>query len=208
MMGLSFKSLDPRKQIPASLGIGTGKNFFGGVLGLSEDNFFREMNDLFNPVDQMSEHGGNPFGGWSAMKKEQSEKNTPDYFAAKNSAGLIRSQWEDYKARFKPIEMALMNETTYNNPRLVGQAVAEGTAAVDSAYAVGRGMDDRTLRRLGMTRSSDEQAAYERGMNLSQTAERVDAAGRIRQGLEDRDRAIATGSIPNAGRAYGLRSEN
>ena len=128
--------------------------------------------------------------------------------AAALSAQLLRGQWEDYKTRFRPVENALMAESTYNNPALRQQAIATGREHVTRSFDNAQAIDDRNLQRLGMKRSAEEQAAASRVGGVERSAAMVDAANRITQRLVDRDREIAAGGIPNAGRAYGLRSEN
>ena len=207
-MKLSLKSLSPVKQIPASLGYKTNENFFGGVLNLGEDNLLRRADQLGNPVGQMSEYDGDPFGGWKAMGEEkQREDEQAANLIGASTAELIRAQWEDYKQRFRPVENALMQETGYANPQRRGMAIAEGKAAVNSAFDLSAGIDQRNLGRKGMKRTADQQMVYDRLQGLDRAAALTDAEQRIGQLSDDRDRQIAAGGIPNAGRSYGLRSE-
>lgn len=128
--------------------------------------------------------------------------------SANTMGALTRAQWADYLARFQPIEDSLMNMTTYNNPGLVAKEV---TAATESANtAMGVATQNRGLNRAqyGLTATAGQQTAEARQDNLTGAAATVEAANKTRQNLLDRDRLIAVGGIPNAGRAYGLSTES
>ena len=129
---------------------------------------------------------------------------------AKVTAELTRKQWEDYKARFMPTENRLMQMTSYMNPGIVNeqiqQAVGTGgyvTRALDSSAAQAQ----RGFARYGLTPNAAQQRAISRDTGLTRSKAVVDAANRIRQNITDRNQQIATGSIPNAGRSYGLKTE-
>lgn len=119
---------------------------------------------------------------------------------------LTRAQWQDYKERFQPIETALMNKTTYNNPDLVRESIIGGWNTVNKAYDTAIESRGNMLSRYGVNQRADEQAAVERSNQIQRSSALVDTANRIRMRLEDRNREIALGSTPNAGRAYGLSS--
>lgn len=119
---------------------------------------------------------------------------------------LTRAQWQDYKDRFQPIESALMNQTTYNNPDLVKNSIATGMNTVNNAYDSAISARGNMLSRYGVNQRADEQAAASRSSQINRSTALVDTANRIRMRLEDRNREIALGSTPNAGRAYGLSS--
>lgn len=123
--------------------------------------------------------------------------------AANNAAMLLRAQWSDYKARFDPVYREAMRQTTYGNPDLKGETVADALQSVDDAFGRARALDSSRLKGLGMRRTAEEQSVYDRMTDLSRSQERVDAAERAGMRLHDRDREIALGGIPNAGRSYG-----
>ena len=120
---------------------------------------------------------------------------------------LTRSQWADYVSRFSPIENQLMGMTTYNSPGLVSSEIAKGVEIADNASATATGMRAMNRSQYGLTPRAGQQALEARQDNLTRSTAVVDAANRIRQSLIDRNRAIASGTIPNAGRAYGLGTE-
>lgn len=120
---------------------------------------------------------------------------------------LTRAQWQDYQARFVPIENRLMDLTTYNNPELaaaqVSDAMSSAGAAVDTAN------QNRELNRAqyGLTARAGQQQLEARQDSVTRATASMDAANKTRQALIDRNRMIAVGGIPNAGRAYGLSTE-
>lgn len=129
---------------------------------------------------------------------------------AKVTAELTRKQWEDYKARFRPVEDRLMYMTTYNNPELVNQEIASaiGTGGyVHTALNNSASQQQRNFARYGLAPTRAQQTSLDRQNNLSRSTAVVDAANRIRQRITERNQLIATGTIPNAGRSYGLKTE-
>lgn len=120
---------------------------------------------------------------------------------------LTRAQWADYLARFQPIENSLMNMTTYNNPGLVAKEVTAATESANTAMGVATQNRGMNRAQYGLTARPGQQVAENRQDNLTGTAAAVEAANKTRQNLTDRNRLIAVGGIPNAGRAYGLSTE-
>ena len=147
---------------------------------------------------------------------------------AKVTGELTRKQWEDYQNRFVPIENRVMNMTSYNSPWLVTREINQaiggkvmdlapggtgtGSATWDSGY-VNRALDasrdsqERSFARYGIAPNAQQRQALDRQSALTQSTAVVDAANRIRQRISERNQSIAQGTIPNAGRSYGLKSE-
>ena len=121
---------------------------------------------------------------------------------------LTRAQWEDYQLRFQPKEDQLMNMTSYKNPAVVGIEVDNAIQGAQRASEVSQGVASRNFARYGLTMDAARQTATNRANALAASTASVDAANRARFGIMDRDRAIAVGASPNAGRSYGLRSES
>jgi hypothetical protein len=125
-----------------------------------------------------------------------------------NTVGqLTRAQWADYVSRYSPIENRLMNMTTYNSPELVSQEVGSATAAAGTALDVAAGNRSLSRAQFGLTARTGQQQLEGRQINLAKSTAMVDAANRTRQVLADRNRMIAVGSVPHAGRPYGLSTE-
>ena len=120
---------------------------------------------------------------------------------------LTRAQWQDYLARFQPIENQLMDMSTYNNPGLVAEEVGKATESASTAMQVAIQNRDMNRARYGLTARAGQQQLEDRQDKITASTATVDAANRTREGLIDRNRMIAVGGIPNAGRAYGLSTE-
>lgn len=129
---------------------------------------------------------------------------------AKVTAELTRKQWADYQARFVPTENRLMNMTSYMNPSVVSNEI---NSAIGQGGYVNRAIDNssaqtqRSFARYGLSPNAAQQTALDRDASLTRSKAVVDAANRIRTNIMDRNQQIATGAVPNAGRAYGLKVE-
>lgn len=119
-------------------------------------------------------------------------------------ANITKATYEDWKSQYLPIALQMTDQTTYNNPGLVTEAVNAATATTRNAYDAAYGVRDRTLSRYGVAQSAQEQAVNAQRNETDKTASVVDAANRIRRRLADRNRTIALGGIPNlAAKNYG-----
>jgi hypothetical protein len=120
------------------------------------------------------------------------------YEASQQLADVARAEWQDYLARFKPIETALMNQTTYDNPDLFNQNIAQAQSAINTSMDTGAVNQNQLLQRYGVSQTADYATANSRLNDLNRQAALVDAANRIRQNLVDRNYQIATGSTMSA----------
>lgn len=129
------------------------------------------------------------------------------------TAALLRMQYADYMDRYRPSEDALMNMTTYDNPELVGQEIDKAIGTADKSGYVQKAMDTAEatqsygMRKFGVQQTAETAQATGMKNNLARSTAVVDAANKIRMRQSDRNQQIATGVVPNAGRAYGLKSE-
>lgn len=123
---------------------------------------------------------------------------------------LLRNQYTDYMNRYRGAEDSLMAMTTYQNPELVNQEIQQAIGSggyVRKALNTAEGIQQRSAARFGAIQDADTQQAVARSNDLNRSMAVVDAANRIRQRLATRNQQIAVGTVPNAGRAYGLSSE-
>jgi hypothetical protein len=116
------------------------------------------------------------------------------YEASQQLADVARAEWKDYLARFRPIETALMNQTTYENPDLFNQDITQAQSAINTSMDSSAVSRIQLLQRYGINQTPDYRQANDRLNNLNRQAALVDAANRIRQNLVDRNYQIATGS--------------
>lgn len=117
---------------------------------------------------------------------------------------LTRAQWDDYIKRFQPVENRLMDMTTYNDPNLVAQEVNAATDSSNTAINTAITARDMNRARYGLTARNDQQQLEDRQDAITRSTATIEASNRTRQNLIDRNRMIAVGGIPSAGRTYGL----
>lgn len=114
--------------------------------------------------------------------------------ASDRLGALEKARYEDKKARFDPIENALMQQTTYNNPNLAGQEVGKAEADTMQTYDNIPGSQAIQLGRYGMSMDADQQTSSDRMNALGRTGAVVDAANNIRLKLVERNQSIAAGT--------------
>ena len=115
--------------------------------------------------------------------------------ASDTLAAISRAQWEDYKARFVPLENQLISG--YNN---AGDRAAQMNAAVNlsnQAFDSSVGMQNRNLSRYGVNTGIG--AGATRSLGLGRTAATVDAMNTSRQHMNSRDQILLTGGISSRG---------
>lgn len=126
------------------------------------------------------------------------------------TAALTRQQYQDYMDRFAPIENRLLGMMSYDKPETVNQEVQSAIGQggyVQSALNRNQDQQRYAFNKLGVDQTAQGKQAMDINNNLNRSTAVVDAANRIRQKIADRNQMIAVGAVPNAGRAYGLKSE-
>ena len=107
-------------------------------------------------------------------------------------AQLIREQWDDYMARFKPKETELMGLAMGNADNQLSETRAIGAA--NTGFGVANSTLGRMRSRIGQTMTGDETANENRQNSSLQQAAVVTAQNRARFHARDRDNAILTGA--------------
>lgn len=126
------------------------------------------------------------------------------------TAALTRQQYQDYMSRFAPIENRLLGMMSYDNPEAVNMEVQSAIGQggyVQSALNRNQGQQRYAFNKLGVDQTAQAKQAMDTSNNLNRSTAVVDAANRIRQKIADRNQMISVGAVPNAGRAYGLKTE-
>jgi hypothetical protein len=116
------------------------------------------------------------------------------YWASNQLADVARAEWGDYLKRFKPVEEALMKQTTWENPALFDEDIGKAQSAINTSMDANVQSQNQLLSRYGIGQTPDYKTANDRLNNLNRQAALVDAANRIRQNLVDRNYQIATGA--------------
>jgi hypothetical protein len=115
--------------------------------------------------------------------------------ASDTLASISRAQWEDYKARFVPLENQLI--AGYNN---AGDRATQMNSAVNlsgQAFDAAAGVQSRNLSRYGVDTGIG--AGATRSLGLGKAAATVDAMNTSRQHMNDRDQILLTGGISSRG---------
>lgn len=126
--------------------------------------------------------------------------------AADTYANLVRSQWDDYKNTYLPVNKDLLASLGYNNFAVYTDEVADAQRRTALAFDVGEATQARNLSRLGMVPSAGVLEEQQKLTGLSRGLALVDTSNRTRMAISDRDRALMVGGLPNSGKAIGLRS--
>jgi hypothetical protein len=116
------------------------------------------------------------------------------YAAEQQLADVANAEWQDYIQRFEPIENALMQQTTYDNPGLFDQDIGAAQQAIATSAVTNQNSQQQLLQRYGESQIGDYATANARLNNLNTQAGMVDAANRITQNLINQNQQIATGS--------------
>lgn len=133
-------------------------------------------------------------GGTGKVLREHQFKDEPIKSASPSDqqAQLIREQWDDYMARFKPKETELMGLAMGNADNQLSEQRAIGAA--NTGFGVANSTLGRMRSRLGQTMTGDETANENRQNSSLKQAAVVTAQNRARFHARDRDNAILTGA--------------
>ena len=114
--------------------------------------------------------------------------------ASDTLAAISREQWNDYRARFIPLENKLID--AYDNPDLRQERMdaATGYAAVSADNA--QGVAERQMSRYGL--NNDSQAG-QREAGLAKTTSIVDAQNTSRDQMNARDQLLLAGGLTSRG---------
>lgn len=116
------------------------------------------------------------------------------YEAEQQLADVANAEWQDYITRFEPIENALMQQTTYDNPGLAATDIGAAQTQFNQSMNANETSQNQMLSRYGISPSGDYTTANNRLNDLNRQAGLVDAANRITQNLMNQNQQIATGT--------------
>lgn len=124
--------------------------------------------------------------------------STQNYEADFPMALLAREQWNDYKARFLPIERKLIKEGTSETQFLTEPNMAR--KAVNQSFDAQSGTMNRDMSRMGITMTPDQQAAADQNMNLAKASTMVGEANGARNNAWDRINGVMSGGLSSVDR--------
>jgi len=114
--------------------------------------------------------------------------------ASDTLAAINREQWDDYKARFIPLENKLID--AYDNPELRNKRMSAVTDYASNAADSARGVASRTMSRYGVDGNTQ---AGNREAVLAKTTSIVDAQNTNRDQMNARDQLLLAGGLTSRG---------
>lgn len=150
---------------------GLGGGFTGGLSNLVGDKY-------------------QPSGIW---KRAFGKRKGPSNMASNLRAKIAREQWEDYKARFQPLENKLIGYA--RNPEAFATANREqAVGRVNQAFGLLPAQAERRLGSYGLTMTPEQQTDFKRKAGLQQSLGQVQASNLSDRLSEDQIRGIVSGS--------------
>jgi len=160
-----------------SVFVGTGTT---GVDGTGRDYGYERLTDANPGLNLLSESGGNQSG-------------------SANIAKVHRAEWEDYLARFAPIENMLFEK--FNDAEGRAEAVESAGLTAGGAFDQSREQTDRTMKRYGLNLSNRQQKQRDQQQGLNKALAVAGAKNTMRDAKEDQRMSIMTGGLPAARKA-------
>lgn len=117
-------------------------------------------------------------------------------------ATMTYQMWNDWVARFMPIENTLINYSA--DASLPGKEMQSAIGGVQDAFSQNAKTDQLSLKSQGISLNPDEQAAYSRDRNLNQSLSEVQAANTARDLTVSRQRSVLGAPAPQADTAAAL----
>lgn len=139
-----------------------------------------------------------PFGGGSLYQPSYNPtlldaSTTGDQSGSDNMAKLHRAQWDDYIARFAPVEDMLFDR--FNNNEFKNEAVNFADQTMTGAMNRSFDQTQRGLSRYGVNPTGDTAEANNRSWGLKTAAARAGAKNSMRTAIEDQEMGLMTGGL-------------
>jgi hypothetical protein len=109
---------------------------------------------------------------------------------------ILRGQFDEWRSTFKPIELSAINELSFNNPRVLTDAVSDAEGATTNAFKTLQGTLSRENASLGITPTQEQAASSGRMLSLSQAAATAGAKNTARKNVRAQDESILLGTSP------------
>lgn len=105
--------------------------------------------------------------------------------------GMSRSLWDDYKATYMPLEQVLSQQ--FFNPAAARDQVNQSVNDVAEGFSNAAGARTRTLSRLGLSATPEQDAAFQRQQTNAQGLATLTAANSTQRAIANRDRGGVMG---------------
>jgi hypothetical protein len=113
------------------------------------------------------------------------------------AATILAAQFSNWQSQFQPVELAAMDELSFNNPNVLPTAVNKARTAAEGSYQGMSGVLERQNRSMGIQATPEQSAASGRLINLSQASAVAGAENTARANVRTQDEQILLGSSPN-----------
>jgi len=125
----------------------------------------------------------------------QNRADAPDNSLSYKSAQLLRSDYEDWKKNFAPIEQNLMQQISYNNPSVLPNALDKTADTVEKSYDAMGGVLERQAAGLGIDQTPQQEATGKRLLDLNKNKTMASAENNTRANIRKMDESILLGTV-------------
>lgn len=114
-----------------------------------------------------------------------------DKYAQKNRAWLAREQWEDYQARFQPVEDELIDAVTGSEllDERLGKISINNRKAFDAAAVSA----EQFRQRYGINQTEAQRSTNQNNQQLAMAKTTANAMNKTREHIHDRNMAVIGG---------------
>ena len=113
------------------------------------------------------------------------------------AAQLLQAQFQSWQKTFQPIELAAMNQLSFNNPRVLSDAVQKANVSAQGMAGATEGIANRQNAEMGLQPTAGQQKATGRILNLNRAAMVAGAENQARSNIATQDQQILLGTAPN-----------
>ena len=135
----------------------------------------------------------------------------PSGDVADQTGQLLQQQFEDWQKTFQPIELAALDQISFNNTSVLPTALDEAKKGTSASYGAMAGVLERQNKGLGIAPTPQQSATNNRILNLSQGAATAGAENSVRSNTRQLDDMLLTGAAvnPNIAKATpGVQQQN
>jgi len=109
---------------------------------------------------------------------------------------LLRAQFADWQSFFKPIELQAMQQISFENPKVLTEAVQEAETTAAGTFDAMGGIMERQNRSLGVVPTEQQAQTSKRLIDLEKALAVAGAANTARQNVRAQDEQILFGTSP------------
>lgn len=149
--------------------------------------------NLNQPAGLANPYGGNGTYTPSYNPTTLQPVTSGDQSGSDNMAKVHRAQWNDYIARFAPVEDMLFDR--FNDKEFKQDAVNYADETMTGAMNSSREQTRRGLSRYGVRQTGDKAEAGNRTWGLKTAAAKAGARNGMRTAVEDQEMGLMTGGL-------------